>query len=390
MKQVYLDYAGTTPLDPRVKEAMEPFWEKEFGNPSSLYPLGKRAKDAIEEARSTIAALIGGRPEEVTFTGGGTEAINLAVFGILEKYSSGHIISTPIEHDAVLEPLRFLGEKGFEVTFVSVDDVGRVRPEEILQSLRPDTLLVAVMYANNEIGTIEPIEEIGKRIKKWKKENGRVPHDPPHLFTDACQAAGFLSLDVEKLGVDLLVFNGSKIYGPKGVGVLWARKGVPLSPRVHGGGQENGLRSGTENIPGIVGLAKAFEIAHKARVRESERLTELRDYFIASLKEAFPEIRLNGDLKERLPNNINVSFPDIEGDAFVIYLGEKGISASTGSACSSVSLEPSHVMEAIKCPNEFLHGTLRFTLGRETRKDDIDYAIEKIREVLDILKKKEK
>ncbi len=388
MKEIYFDYAATTPLDSRVKEAMEPYWDKDFGNPSSLHPLGKRAKEVVEGARKSVASILHARPDEIIFTGSGTEAANLAIFGVLSPAKTGHIVLIPIEHHAVLEPVRALGEQGYAVTFVSVDEYGRVDPDDVFRALRKDTLLVAVMYANNEIGTIEPIADIGKRTKRFKKENGILPNDPPYFFTDACQAAGYLSLDVEKLGVDLLALNASKIYGPKGVGALYARKGVSLAPLFYGGGQEHGLRSGTENVPGIVGLARALEIADSEREKESARVSALRNYFIGELKKNFPESRINGHLTERLANNVNVSFQDIEGDALVVYLGEKGIFASTGSACSSVSLEPSHVLRAIKCPNEFLHGSIRFTLGRATAEKDIDHAIKALAEVLLILQKK--
>ena len=388
MKQVYLDYAAATPLDPRVKEAMAPYWDKEFGNPSSLHPLGLRAKDAVEDSRRRIAEILGARPEEIVFTGGGTEAVNLAIFGVAARNPSGHVITTPIEHHAVLESLRALERRGFSMTFVSVDQDGLVNSDEIARSIREETVLISVMYANNEIGTIEPIAEIGARVRKWKKEHGRALSDPPYFFTDACQAAGYLSLDAGKLGADFLAYSGSKIYGPKGAGALFIRKGIPLEPVIYGGGQEHGLRSGTENVPGVVGLCRALEIADEEREKESARARTLRDYFLIEFKTKFPEARINGSIEARLPNNISVSFLDIEGDACVMYLGEKGVFASTGSACSSVSLEPSHVLEAIRCPNEFLHGSVRFTLGRRTEKGDIDYAVEKISEVLQILKKK--
>lgn len=388
MKQIYLDYAATTPLDPRVKDAMEPYWDKEFGNPSSLHPLGSRAREAIEDARGRIAGILAARPEEIVFTGGGTEAVNLAIFGVAAQHLKGHGITTAIEHYAALGSFRALERRGFSATIVSVDRDGLIDPDEIAKSIRVDTVLVSVMYANNEIGTIEPIAEIGARVKKWKKEHERGQIDPPYFFTDACQAAGYLSLDAGELGVDLLAFNGSKIYGPKGVGALFIRKGISLEPIIFGGGQEWGTRAGTENVPGIVGLARALEIADEERGKESARVQELRDYFIGELKTKFPELLMHGSMVSRLPNNVSVSFSDIEGDALVIYLGEKGIFASTGSACSSVSMEPSHVLEAIKCPWEFLHGSVRFTLGRKTEKGDIDYTIEKISEVLEILKKK--
>lgn len=404
MREVYLDHAATTYLDPRVKEAMEPYWMEEYGNPSSLYLRGRRAKDALDKARGTVARILNCRPEEIIFTGGGTEAINLAIFGVVRQYDKGerkprgHLITSKIEHHAVLHSMEALAKEGFEVTYLDVDEYGLVDPEDVWKALRPDTLLVSIMYANNEIGTIEPIEEIGKVIKKYRADrvktiaSGSDPKpytlNPTPLFmTDACQAAGALDLDVQKLGVDLLVFNGSKIYGPKGVGALYVRRGVRLKPLIYGGGQENNLRSGTENVPGIVGLAKALEIAHEEKEKENARLTELRDYLINRLLTEIPKTVLNGHPTRRLPNNVNVSVLDIEGEAVVLYLDARGIYISTGSACTSTTLDPSHVILAIGRPYEYAHGSLRFTLGRRTTKEDLDYFMEVFPGVAEKLRK---
>ena len=403
-----MDHAATTYLDPRVAEAMEPYWMEEFGNPSSLYRAGRRAKDALDHARETIARILNCRAEELIFTGGGTEAINLAIFGVarMHKEKGGHIITSKIEHHAVLHTLEALEKEGFsagggpasgwEVTYLDVNEYGLVNPEDVRKALRPDTILVAVMYANNEIGTIEPIEEIAEVVKKYRKEKEslqignlkfEIAGKTPFFLTDACQAAGALNLDVQKLGVDLLAINGSKIYGPKGVGCFYVRKGVRIKPLIYGGGQENNLRSGTENVPGIVGLAKALEIAYEEKEQENARLAELRDYFINRLMTEIPKVVLNGHPTKRLPNNINVSVLDIEGEAVILYLDEKGIACSTGSACTSTTLDPSHVILAIGRPYEYAHGSIRFTLGRKTTKEDIDYVMKVFPEVAEKLRK---
>ena len=403
MREIYLDHAATTYLDPRVKEAMEPYWERDFGNPSSLYLAGRRAKDALDNSRSTIAKILNCRPEELTFTGGGTEAINLGIFGVANYYSQilknlrvnasaneagrmrGHLITSKIEHHAVLHSMEALEKDNFEVTYLDVDEYGFVDPEDVRKALRPDTLLVAIMYANNEIGTIEPIQEIAEVIKEYRAEkknqpnNGLVPSAyglTPFFLTDACQAAGALDIDVQKLGVDLLAFNGSKIYGPKGVGCLYVKRGLRLKPIIYGGGQENNLRSGTENVPGIVGLVKALEIADKEKAAENKRLIKLRDYFFERLVKEISKVVLNGHPEKRLPNNINISTLDIEGEAVILYLDSYGIYISTGSACTSITLDPSHVILAIGRPYEYAHGSLRFTLGRRTTKKDLDYVME--------------
>lgn len=373
MREVYLDHAATTYLDSRVKEAMEPYWEIEYGNPSSLYRPGRRAKEALDEARRSVAQVLNCKIDELTFTGGGTEAINLAILGAARFYADKgkHLITSKIEHHAVLHSMEALEREGFEVTYLDVDEHGLVNPEDVGKALRPDTILVSIMYANNEIGTIEPISEIAEVIKRYK-----VKQILPLFHTDACQAAGSLEMDVQRLGVDLLALNASKMYGPKGVGALYIKKGVRVRPLIYGGGQENNLRSGTENVPGIMGFAKAFELAQGERSKENTRLCGLRDYFIGRLLKEIPKTVLNGHPTQRLPNNVNVSVLDIEGEAVILYLDAKGIYISTGSACTSTTLDPSHVILAIGRPYEYAHGSLRFTLGKRTTKSDLDYVME--------------
>ena len=389
MKEVYLDYAATTYMDPRVKEAMNLYWDKEFGNPSSLYRIGRQAKDALDEARKKVAGFLGSRPEEIIFTGGGTESINLAILGSARSYKKQgkHLITGKIEHHAVLHSMEALEKEGFEVTYLEVDEYGLIDPEDVKKALRPDTILVSIMYANNEIGTIEPIAEIGKIIREARDERKKEGNQTPLYFhTDACQAAGALDLNIENLKVDLLSINGSKIYGPKGVGCLYVRRGIKLQPLVYGGGQENNLRSGTENIPGIIGFAKALEIAHEEKDEENARLIKLRDYFIKEVFKKVPKVILNGHPVKRLPNNVNMSVMDIEGEAVILYLDAKGIYISTGSACTSASLDPSHVILAMGRPYEHAHGSLRFTYGRKTTKEDLDYVLEVLPKVVDKLR----
>ncbi len=388
---IYLDHAATTPLDPRVKAAMEPYLDAAdyFGNPSAIYRLGRVAKEALWEARVTISSILGCRPEEILFTGSGTESDNLAVLGIARAYKAKgtHLITSTIEHHAVLHAMEHLEKKeGFSVTALPVDEYGRVAPKDLAAALTPETTLVSLMFANNEIGTILPIAEYVRVIRDWKKEHGRGPNEAPFLHTDACQAAGYIDLNVTKLGVDLLTINGSKIYGPKGTGVLYVRRGLRPQPIIFGGGQEMGFRSGTENVSGIVGLATALRLAHEEREAESARLVPLRDRLIAGILDRVPKVVLNGHPTERLPNNVNVSILDIEGEAVLLYLDEDGISAATGSACDSASLDPSHVILAIGRPYEFAHASIRFTLGRSTTAADIDYVLEKLPPIVQILR----
>ncbi len=386
--EIYLDHAATAPLDPRVKAAMLPYLEGDFGNPSSLHITGRRAKQALDDARDDIAKILHCRASELIFTSGGTEADNLAILGIYRAYKEkgNRIVTTTIEHHAVLNPVEHLVKKeGAEALFVKVDRDGLVDPANIIAALTDKTLLVSVMYANNEIGTIEPIAAIGQAIAAWKKANNRKPSEAPYFHTDACQAAGALSLDVNELGCDLLTLNGSKIYGPKGVGVLYVRTGLRPEPLIYGGGQEWGLRSGTENIAAIVGLAKALALSQAERETENARLVALRDKLIAGLLQ-IPKTRLNGHPTKRLPNNANVSIMDIEGEAMLLYLDEAGFRASTGSACTSASLDPSHVIAAIGLPYEAAHGSMRFTLGHATTEADVEKLLKTLPPIVEKLR----
>ncbi|MBI2055239.1 MAG: cysteine desulfurase [Candidatus Sungbacteria bacterium] len=400
---VYMDYAGATPMDPRVKLAMEPYFEDKFGNPAALYRAGRIAKEAMDNARKTIAKILNAGESEIIFTAGSTEADNLAVFGTAaavfprngQRYNrpsyctnkemegsgesvvdAGHIIISAIEHHVVLNAAEELKRQGFEISLAPVDAEGITKLGELAGLIRPDTFLISVMYANNEIGTIQPLAEIGKLVKKVRAERKSAGNETPIYFhSDGAQATGALDLDVQKLGVDLFVISGSKIYGPKGVAALFVRRGTRVKPLTFGGGQEGNLRSGTENVPAIVGLAKALEIAEEMKEKENSWLTELRDYFIKRLTTEIPKTILNGHSSERLPNNVNVSILDIEGEAAVLYLDAKGIAISTGSACTSLTLDPSHVILALLRPYEHAHSSLRFSLGRSTTREDIDYVM---------------
>lgn len=390
---VYLDHASTTPVDQRVLLAMQPYFYITFGNPSAIYKIGREAREAVDDARDTIAKIFGGMAEEVIFTGSGTESDNLAILGVARAYHRqnptwNHVVTSAIEHHAVLATCEHLEKKeGLAVTFLKPDKLGQHSAEQINDALTKETVLISIMYANNEIGTINPIREIAKAIRDKKKEWGRGPNEPPFFHTDACQAAGYLDLNVQKLGVDLMTINGSKIYGPKGIGALYRRRGIKLDPIVHGGGQESRLRSGTESVPAIVGLAEALRLANEERETEGARLSELRDTLIRGLQDEIPKVVLNGHPTERLPNNVNVSILDIEGEAVLLYLDSYGISASTGSACDSASLEPSHVILGIGRPYEYAHASIRFTLGRGTTKDDVEYVLEVMPKIVDILRK---
>lgn len=389
MREIYLDHAATTYLDPRVLEVMKPLMlEAGFGNPSSFHSAGKRAKEAADEVRETIARILNCKATEIIFTSGGTESNNLAIFGIFQAHKNrgNHLISNTIEHHSVLQPLEYLEKKqGARVTLLEVDKFGQMQPEKILSALTPETVLVSVMYANNEIGTINHIGEIGRIIHNYRESLGRKTTEPPFFHTDACQAAGACDLDVKKLGVDLVTINSAKIYGPKGVGALYIRQGIKLEPLIFGGGQEFGLRGGTENVSGLVGFARALELAQTEKNQENARLAELRDYAIREMLK-MPKSKLNGHPIERLPNNINISFLDIEGEALTLYLDAHGIYTSTGSACTSGSLDPSHVILGIGLPYEAAHGSLRLTLGRKTTKEDIDYVLQILPEIVEKLR----
>ncbi|MFH1089723.1 MAG: cysteine desulfurase family protein [Candidatus Uhrbacteria bacterium] len=371
-KFIYLDHAATTPLDPRVFAVMKPWLSEKFGNPSSFHSSGKKAKDAIEVARVSISKILACRAEEIIFTSGGTESDNLAILGFARANSSvgKHLIISAIEHHAVLEAAKRLEKEGFEISYVQPTPEGIIELDAIKPLIRPDTILISIMLANNEIGTIQPISEIGNWLQKT-----RGSKQYPVFHTDACQAAGALELSVEKLHVDLLTINGSKIYGPKGTGALYIHHGLRLQPLQFGGAQERGLRPGTENVAGIIGLAIAFELAQKEKNKESERLTVLRDKLISEILKNIPKTQLNGHSKIRLPNNVNISFLDIEGEALLLYLDAQGICASTGSACASASLDPSHVILALGRSPEAAHGAMRFTLGHSTTEKDIDYVL---------------
>ncbi len=376
-KNIYLDHAATTPLDPEVKKAMEPFWHEKFGNPSSLYQKGREAKLAIEDARNSIAGLIKARPSEIIFTAGGTESVNLAIFGVARMHPKAHISTSKIEHHCVIESFKVLSSEGYRTTLVDVDDKGFVDIQKLKKSVRPETVLISVMYANNEIGTIEPISEIGRWLKGENKRRFAKHQSQIVFHTDACQAAGFLDLNVNKLGVDLMSVNGSKIYGPKQSGFLYVSSGTKLKPLIYGGGQENNLRSGTENVPGIAGFAKAFELAQKNKDKESRRLLKLSDRIIKKIRKNIANIKLNGPEinNQRLPNNINLTIKGVEGEALMFYLDSYGISASTASACSTGNIDPSHVLLAIGRSKKEAKSSIRFTLGKSTKKSDIDYLI---------------
>jgi cysteine desulfurase len=378
MKRVYLDYAATTPLDPRVLEVMKPYFYKKFGNSMSLHSFGLEAKQALEESRETVAKSMNANPEEIIFTGSATESINSVIKGIAfaNKEKGKHIITSAIEHHAVLESCKWLEEQGFEITYLPVDKYGFVDLEKLKNSIKNNTILVSIMHANNEIGTIEPIEEIGKICK----EKDVLFH------TDAVQSFGKIPIDVNKMNVDLLSLSAHKFYGPKGVGATFIRKGTNIDPLLHGGGHEFGVRSSTENIAGIVGLAEAVRLREKEMKPEAARLTKLRDYLIRNVLK-IENSYLNGHLTKRLSNNANFWFAFIEGEALIIQLDSYGIAASTGSACSSSTLEPSHVLMAIGLKHEQAHGSLRLSLGKYTTKSEIDYAIKVLPKVVWNLRK---
>lgn len=367
MKRIYMDHAATTPTDPEVVRAMLPFWTDVFGNPSSVHQEGREAGRAVEEARSTVAEVLGARPEEIVFTAGGTESDNLALKGVADakKDKGRHIITSKIEHHAVLETCRFLEGKGFHVTYLDVDDRGSVDPEAVQRAITDETILVSIMHANNEIGTIQPIATIGRIVR----ERGIVFH------TDAVQTAGHLATKVDELDVDLLSLSAHKLYGPKGVGALYIRKGTKIAPFLHGGEQERRRRASTHNVPGIVGLGRAIALAEARREAEGPRLTALRDRLIAGIVGGIEHTVLNGDPRGRLPNNVSVAIAFVEGESLVLSLDMEGIACATGSACTSQSLEPSHVLIGIGLSHELAHGTLRFSLGRHTTEEDVDHVL---------------
>lgn len=370
MKRIYLDYAATTPVHPDVLRAMLPYFTRAFGNPSSIHACAQEAKKAVVAARRSVAALIGADEAEIVFTSGGTESDNYALQGVClaNEDKGNHIIITAIEHHAVLETCQHLEKRGYSVTYLPVDRYGMVDPDDVKKAIKKNTILISVMHANNEIGTIQPLVAIG-RITRGAGI---------YFHTDAVQTVGHIPVDVNKLGVDLLSMSAHKLCGPKGVGALYIRKGARIAPFVHGGGQEGGRRAGTENVPGMVGFGKAAEIARWELKEEAGRLTALRDSFIKELRERIDDVHLNGHPVQRLPNNINISISFIEGEAMLLTLDLKGICASTGSACTSGNLEPSHVLMAAGCSHEQARGSLRFTLGKWTEEADL-------KKVLDVL-----
>jgi cysteine desulfurase len=364
---IYLDHASTTPADPDVVAAMLPWFSEGFGNPSTVYSLGLTSAHAVQQARESIAGMIGAEPEEIYFTSGGTESDNWAIQGAVEAQGKKgrHLITSSIEHHAVLETMESLEKRGFELTKVPVDSRGLVDPEDVRKAIRPDTVLVSIMHANNEVGTIQPIAEIGT-----------IARDAGVLFhTDAVQTAGKIPLDVKALGVDMLSMSAHKFYGPKGMGLMYLRKRARISPLLHGGGQERNRRAGTLNVPGIVGMAKALELASQRMAEDAAREAELRDRLWNGLRNTIEAIYLNGDLEQRLPGNLNVRLDGIEGESMILLLDMEGICVSSGSACTTGSLEPSHVLLALGIPKENAHGSLRVTLGRSTTAEHIDHFI---------------
>lgn len=371
MRQVYMDHAATTPVATDVLNTMIPYFTESFGNPSSLYTVGQKNKEAITAAREKVAKVLNASPDEIYFTSGGTESDNWALKGTAFTYRSkgNHIITTKIEHHAILHSAEYLAKLGYDVTYLDVDSEGRVSVEDVEKAITDKTILVSIMFANNEIGTIQPIEEIGKLCHK----KGILFH------TDAVQAVAHVPIDVKAMNVDMLSLSAHKFYGPKGTGVMYIRKGVKLDNYIHGGGQERGRRATTENVAGIVGLGAAIERANLKMEEERRRLSELRNNLIAEIMNRIPYAKLNGALGEnRLPNNVNVSLIGVEGETLIMDLDMFGISASTGSACSSGSLDPSHVLMAIGLSHEQAHGSLRLSLGESTTKEDIDYVVEKL------------
>jgi len=373
-RPVYMDHAATTFMKPEVLAAMAPYFSRYFGNPSSLYRFARESRKGVEEARSQVATALGAEPEEISFCAGGSEADNWAIKGVASalRKKGDHIITTAIEHHAVLHTCEALEKQGYRVTYLPVDEFGRVDPGDVEDAITDRTILVSVMTANNEIGTVQPITEIG-----------RVAHAHGVLFhTDAVQAVGAVPIDVDALGIDLLSLSGHKFYGPKGTGALYIRRGTRIESLIHGGGQERGRRAGTENVPGIVGLGRAIELATADIEGHNRRIAAMRDRLIRGVLGSIPDTRLNGHPKQRLPNNANFSFRYVEGESILLLLDAHGIAASTGSACSSASLEPSHVLLAIGLPHEEAHGSLRLTLGDANTEDDVDYILEVLPEVI--------
>ncbi|OLA44205.1 MAG: cysteine desulfurase NifS [Firmicutes bacterium CAG:552_39_19] len=377
-KMIYLDNAATTKVADSVVDAMLPYFKEYYGNASSIYQLGAKSKEALDESREYIAGTLGAKTNEIYFTAGGSESDNWAIKATADAYAQKgkHIITSAIEHHAVLHTCEYLEKHGYEVTYVGVDENGVIKLDELKAAIRPDTILISVMFANNEIGTIQPIKEIGEIAKE---------HDI--LFhTDAVQAYAQVPINVDEMHIDMLSASGHKLNGPKGIGFLYIRKGIKIRSFVHGGQQERGRRAGTENIPGIVGLAAAAKRSFSMLEEKMQKEIELRDYLISRIEAEIPYCRLNGDRKKRLPNNVNFSFQFIEGESMLILLDSKGIAASSGSACTSGSLDPSHVLLAIGLPHEIAHGSLRLTMSEENTKEEMDYVVEQLTAILERLR----
>ncbi len=378
MRRVYLDHSATTPVRPEVAEIVLDYMTNKFGNPSSIHVFGREAKQGLEKAREQVAKLINAKPEEIIFTSGGTEADNLAITGIAQTYASKgkHIITSAVEHHAVLDTCKNLEKLGYTVTVLPVDEYGIIRLEDLKKAITKETILITIMHANNEVGSIQPVHEIGKIAK----EHGIIFH------TDAVQSLGKIPVDVDKMNIDLLSGSGHKIYAPKGIGFLYIRRGVGLKPLTFGGGQERRRRPGTENLPGIVGLGLAAELAAKEMETEMPRIAKLRDRLINGIMKRIPHVRLNGHPEQRVPNNVNVSFEFVEGESLLLSLDMKGIAASSGSACTSGSLDPSHVLMAMGICHEIAHGSVRMTLGKANTEEDIDYVLEVLPPIVERLR----
>jgi cysteine desulfurase len=374
--RVYMDHSATTPVDSRVLRFMQPYFSEKYGNASSLYSFGTEAKKAIEEARAKVAAVVNAGPSEIVFTSGGTESNNIAIKGVAFSKGEGHIITSAVEHKCVVENCKWLEKRGFDVTFLAVDRYGMVKPNAVEQAIRDDTILVSIMHGNNEIGTINDVSAIGKICR----EKGVVFH------TDVVQSVTKIPVDVQKMNIDMLSISSHKIHGPKGVGALFVRKGVKLEPIIHGGGHEYGVRSGTENVAGIVGFGEALRLAESEQKAVMSRLMKLRDKIVKEVLKV-DNSWLNGHPTQRLPHNAHFCFKNIEGEALVIRLDMEGVATSTGSACSSKKLEPSHVLLAIGLKPEEAHGSLRITLGKQNTEEQVDYAIKKIKQVVEDLRK---
>lgn len=377
-KCIYMDNAATTQVYPEVFEAMKPYFTEFYGNPSSIYSFAGNSKKAVEDSRKTIADFLGAKTEEIYFTGGGSESDNWALKATADAYRNKgkHIITSKIEHHAILHTCEYLEKKGFEVTYLDVDENGFVNPADVEKAIRPDTILISIMTANNEIGTIEPIAEIGKIAK----EHGVLFH------TDAVQAFGHIPMNVDEMNIDMLSASGHKINGPKGIGIMYIRKGVKIGSFVHGGAQERQRRAGTHNVPGIVGIGKAVELARDNMKERMEYETKLRDHLISRVMEEIPYAKLNGDKVKRLPNNVNVCFRFIEGESMLILLDQNGVCGSSGSACTSGSLDPSHVLLAIGLPHEIAHGSLRLTLSEKNTMEEVDFTVDKLKGIIERLR----